>query len=56
MTRVAIALLYVFDRLKHAYPDRIVLRSAFSGVADLAFDSIIFMSIAFRTAVFPCVP
>lgn len=47
---------YVFDRLKRAYPDRIVLRSAFSDVADLTLDSIIFVSIAFFTAGIPLLP
>ncbi|MDV2482541.1 queuosine precursor transporter [Methanoculleus sp. Wushi-C6] len=47
---------YVFDRLKRAYPDRIVLRSAFSDVADLTLDSIIFVSIAFFAAGIPLLP
>lgn len=47
---------YVFDRLKRAYPDRIVLRSAFSDVADLTLDSVIFVSIAFFAAGIPLLP
>ena len=47
---------YVFDRLKRAYPDRVVLRSAFSDVADLTLDSVIFVSIAFFTAGIPLLP
>jgi hypothetical protein len=47
---------YVFDRLKRAYPDRIVLRSAVSDVADLTLDSVIFVSIAFFSAGIPLLP
>ncbi len=47
---------YIFDRLKRAYPDRIVLRSAFSDVADLTLDSVIFVSIAFFTSGTPLLP
>lgn len=47
---------YIFDRLKRAYPDRIVLRSAFSDVADLTLDSVIFVSIAFFTSGIPLLP
>lgn len=47
---------YVFDRLKRAYPNRIALRSAFSDVASLTLDSIIFVSIAFFTAGIPLLP
>ncbi|WP_292517756.1 queuosine precursor transporter [Methanoculleus sp.] len=47
---------YIFDRLKRAYPDRIVLRSAFSDVADLTLDSVIFVVIAFSTTGLPLLP
>ena len=47
---------YVFDRLKRAYPDRIVLRSVVSDVADLTLDSVIFVSIAFFSAGIPLLP
>ncbi len=47
---------YVFDRLKRAYPDRIVLRSAVSDVADLTLDSVIFVSIAFFSTGIPLIP
>ncbi|MFA7197655.1 MAG: queuosine precursor transporter [Methanoculleus sp.] len=46
----------LFDWLKRAYPDRIVLRSVFSDVADLTLDSVIFVVIAFSGTGIPLLP